>query len=570
MLIVAKDGTGHFTSIQAAVDACPETGRAPSLILVRRGVYEERVVIHRDNVRLVGESREETILTWSDYALNPDASGQPRGTFRTATLLVTGNQVEVENLTVRNDAGDGRIVGQAVAVYAAGDRGTWRNCRLSAHQDTLLCGPLMPRLVQDILPRQGRAPVVENVAECSLVTGRQYFEDCLIEGDIDFIFGSYRCWFERCTLVMLERGGYYTAANTPENMDYGFVFHSCRLTGTCPEGQAFLGRPWRRFARTVFLSCDMDEHVSPEGFQDWDEVRVITPRCAEWATTGARADLSRRHPDEGLLSREEAMLLSLPQVIGGADHWHPEKRVPTWFLCGDSTMADYPVNRAPMTGWGQALQPLLQGEVFVQNEAFNGRSSRSFIDEGRLEQIRLCLRPGDLQVIGFAHNDEKSDPERHTDPETTFPQMLRRYLSTARESGALAVLVTPVARRHFDPQGLPVPTHGAYPEAIRRLAQEEQVPLVDLERASMLQLRRLGPEGSRSLYCHVAAGHPHYPIGLQDNSHLHLRGAVTMAALFLEGLQGETWSEEAPSPEGTQAGAFRELIDLEDWVLSHS
>ena len=86
----------------------------------------------------------------------------------------------------------------------------------------------------------------------------------------------------------------------------------------------------------------------------------------------------------------------------------------------------------------------------------------------------------------------------------------------------------------------------------------------------MLQLRRLGPEGSRSLYCHVAAGHPHYPIGLQDNSHLHLRGAVTMAALFLEGLQGETWSEEAPSPEGTQAGAFRELIDMEDWVLSHS
>ena len=137
MYIIARDGSGDFTSIQAAVDAVPFGNRAPVILLVRMDEYHERVIVIKDNLRIVGEARDRTILTAKGCARDLNAEGQPRGTFLSATLLVTGSNVEVENLTIRNDAGDGREVGQAVAVYAAGDRGVWRNCRMIAAQDTL-------------------------------------------------------------------------------------------------------------------------------------------------------------------------------------------------------------------------------------------------------------------------------------------------------------------------------------------------------------------------------------------------------------------------------------------------
>ena len=164
--VVAKDGTGDFTSLQAAMDAVPAGNRAPTLILIRAGVYQEKVVLHRNNLRIVGEDREKTIVTWSGCAKDPGPDGQEKGTFLSSTLMVTGHNVEIENLTIRNDAGDGRQVGQAVAVYAAGDRGTWRNCSLIAHQDTLFCGPLrMPNVIEDIGSRRGEAEAVSRVED---------------------------------------------------------------------------------------------------------------------------------------------------------------------------------------------------------------------------------------------------------------------------------------------------------------------------------------------------------------------------------------------------------------------
>ena len=223
MYIVAKDGSGDFTSIQQAIDAIPGGGQAPTIILLRMEEFHERVVVNKDNVRIIGEARDRTVITAKGCAkdLNPD--GTERGTFLSATFMVTGNNVEVENLTIRNDAGDGRDVGQAVAVYAAGDRGVWRNVRMIAHQDTLFCGPLMKKVVDFIAPRQAYAEYVESVGDSPLTHSRQYFEDCFIQGDVDFIFGPYRCWFERCTLFMNARGGLYTAANTPEEQPYGLV-----------------------------------------------------------------------------------------------------------------------------------------------------------------------------------------------------------------------------------------------------------------------------------------------------------------------------------------------------------
>ena len=334
MYIIARDGSGDFTSIQAAVDAVPFGNRAPVILLVRMDEYHERVIVNKDNLRIVGEARDRTILTAKGCAKDLNAEGQPRGTFLSATLLVPGNNVEVETLTIRNDAGDGREVGQAVAVYAAGDRGVWRNCRMIAAQDTLFCGPTMPKVACEALPRvipEG----VPSVGDCPVVPGRQYFEDCYIQGDVDFIFGPYRCWFERCTLFMNARGGWYTAANTPEAAPHGMVFHNCRLTGACAPGAAYLGRPWRPFARTVFLDCDMDACVSPQGFADWEGGAAVTERYGEFGTTGERAGLSTRHPNEKRLTAEEAALITPAEVIGGYDGFDPTRRTPSWFLCGD-------------------------------------------------------------------------------------------------------------------------------------------------------------------------------------------------------------------------------------------
>ncbi len=306
MIIVALDGSGNFSSIQAAVDALPGIS-GETHILIRAGEYHEKVIVHRDNIVLTGEDRERTVLTWNGCAKDRYPDGTEKGTFLSSTLMITGKNVSVENLTIRNDAGDGREVGQAVAVYAAGDGGVWRNCSLIAHQDTLFCGPIrLPNVKEDIGTRTGSAEQAFRVEDGPMTHSGQYFRECLIQGDVDFIFGSYRCLFEQCTLFMNERGGWYTAANTNERQSVGFVFYRCRLTGACAPGEGFLGRPWRRYARTVFLECEMDAHVAPEGFADWDAERVVTDRCGEWRTTGARMDQRTRHPAQKRITDKEA------------------------------------------------------------------------------------------------------------------------------------------------------------------------------------------------------------------------------------------------------------------------
>ena len=340
MWIIAQDGSGDFTTIQAAVDAAVGGGRAPTVLLIRPGVYRERLVVNKDNLRLVGEDSERTIITHSGCAKDLDADGHERGTFLSFTVIVTGRNVTMENLTIRNDAGDGRVAGQAVALYAAGDRGAYRHCRLIAHQDTLFTGPVMPIVAQEIAPRTSDAEFVPSCSDCLPTRSREYFEDCFIQGDIDFIFGAYRCWFERCTLYMNARGGYYTASNAAESQPYGYVFHDCRLTGECPDGMAYLGRPWRRFSSTLFLNCEMDACVSPLGFCDWDETRVVTERYGEYGTRGARASQDTRHPAQKRLTAEEALRVTVPEVIGGWDHWRPDRPEPAWRSCGDPAVAE--------------------------------------------------------------------------------------------------------------------------------------------------------------------------------------------------------------------------------------
>ncbi len=324
LIVVAKDGSGDFSSLQAAVDSVPEGENLETCIFLRAGEYREKVVVHRNHIRLTGEDRDRTVLAWNGCAKDLYDDGTEKGTFLSSTLMITGNDVTVENLTVRNDAGDGREAGQAVAVYAAGDRGVWRNCTLDAHQDTLFCGPIrLPNVKEDIGERSGCAEQFLRVEDGPLTRSRQYFEHCVIRGDVDFIFGPYRCWFEDCTLFMNERGGWYTASNTNAAQPYGFVFHRCFLTGGCDAGKGFLGRPWRKGSSTYFLACEMDHHVAPEGFADWDAERVVTERCGEWNTRGAGAGRNTRHPAQKRLTDSEAAEITLFRVLGGTDGWQP-------------------------------------------------------------------------------------------------------------------------------------------------------------------------------------------------------------------------------------------------------
>jgi len=418
--IIAKDGSGDYITVQAAIDAVPEGNREPVILLLRMDEYHERVIVNKDNVRLVGEARDRTVITWSACAKDLNEEGKEKGTFLSYTMLVTGENVEVENLTIRNDAGFGHEVGQAVAVYAAGDRGVWRNCVMSAHQDTLFCGPTMPKVQKDALPR--KVPEgVESVGDCPMVYERQYFEKCIIRGDVDFIFGPYRCWFEQCELIENIDGGIYTAANTPEEAEFGMVFHQCKLTGECGEGKAFLGRPWRKFARTVFLECEMDEHVAPEGFVDWDAEKKVTERYAEFGTRGARADLSERNPAEKILSAEEAAAYTIERVMDG---WHPETRVPTWFVCAAEGM------------------PELEGEGhLVEDCAAAGMSSKKFVAEKWLNFVELCLRPGDKMFVRFGKEDAKADRSVHTSARTTYLEYLNMYVDAAKRQRSEIVIV---------------------------------------------------------------------------------------------------------------------------------
>ena len=210
------------------------------------------------------------------------------------------------------------------------------------------------------------------------------------------------------------------------------------------------------------------------------------------------------------------------------------------YMIGDSTMANRPrpeIN--PYRGWGQMLQGFFDDSIAVHNFAVNGRSTKSFIDEGRWNAVLAQLHRGDYVVIQFGHNDEKQqDPQRYTDPETTFRENLRRFVRDARSRGAIPILCTPIVRRKFGATGALEDTHGAYVPAVKAVAIELQVPLVDLEHLTRELVQRAGPEGSKALYAYVEANtNQMYPAGLHDDTHLSVSGATQVARLFAQGLR---------------------------------
>jgi lysophospholipase L1-like esterase len=213
----------------------------------------------------------------------------------------------------------------------------------------------------------------------------------------------------------------------------------------------------------------------------------------------------------------------------------------TVFLAGDSTMAKKDENKRPETGWGEQLQKHFdERKVRVDNHAMNGRSTRSFIAEGRWQALIDKVRAGDYVFIQFGHNDESKDKgDRYTPPED-YRRNLERFVAEVRAKKATPVLLTPVMRRRFDAQGAFYDTHGEYPDIVRRVAAEQKVALIDMHRASEKVLVKYGPEESRKLFLQLKAGeNPNYPQGVEDNTHFSPLGADIMADLAVEGFRSQ-------------------------------
>ncbi|WP_405934930.1 rhamnogalacturonan acetylesterase [Streptomyces longwoodensis] len=228
------------------------------------------------------------------------------------------------------------------------------------------------------------------------------------------------------------------------------------------------------------------------------------------------------------LSRRQvaaAGLAAVPLALAGAPGARAgERGVRTVFVAGDSTAAQKYADAAPETGWGVALPFFLHRDRPVANHAVNGRSAKSFVDEGRLDTVLAAIRPGDVLLVQFAHNDEKTtDPTRYTEPWSTYQDYLRRYVEGARARGARPVLATPVERRRFDAAGTALPTHGDYPAAMRALAGREGVALLDLQALSLALWQRLGVEETKTYFNWTATE--------QDNTHFNPPGAIAVARL---------------------------------------
>jgi pectinesterase len=293
---VAADGSGQFTSVQQAIMAIPSgSATDPVIIHIKPGIYRELIYVQREKsfFHLVGEDAKTTVLTFNLFAGMTNVDGKPLGTFKTPSTTIDADDFTAENLTFQNDAGTRVLAGQALAIRVDGDRAAFRHCRFLGWQDTIL-----------------------------LNRGRQYFEDCYIAGHVDFIFGAATAWFEHCQIHSL-RDGYLTAASTPQDQPFGFVFSNCQISGEAGV-KTFLGRPWRLYASTIFLNCDLSEVVRPEGWNDWKKPATHqTARYAEYNSRGPGANSSARVPWAKVLTKTEAEQITVSKVLGGADGWNP-------------------------------------------------------------------------------------------------------------------------------------------------------------------------------------------------------------------------------------------------------
>jgi polygalacturonase/pectin methylesterase-like acyl-CoA thioesterase len=308
--VVDADGSGTHRDLRSAIAAAPDRREKPYRILLKPGTYQGQLLVAKEkrHIHLIAQEVEKTIIT---YGLNqnesPTAGGMPL--YNNAVTVVLGDDFRAENITFQNTCGDR---GQALALRVDGDRAVFQHCRLLGWQDTLL-----------------------------LNNGRQYFVECHIEGRVDFIYGAATAVFDRCE-IHSKNGGHVTAASTPRDHPFGFVFLQCKLTGDPQpwvdaqgtpvnqrkdgKPQADLGRPWRPYASVTYINCEMGDHILPQGWTNWrNAANESTARYAEYNSTGPGANPTLRVKWAKQLTKDEADKLSVQFVLSGDDQWNPVK-----------------------------------------------------------------------------------------------------------------------------------------------------------------------------------------------------------------------------------------------------
>ena len=279
---VAKDGTGDYTFIQDAIDAIRVYPLAAITVYIKNGVYNEKIELPANNVDVsfIGQNVDSTIITFNDY------SGKGKHTtFTSYTAKISGNRFRAENITFANSAGP---VGQALALYVDADKAVFKNCKFLGNQDTIFA---------------------------SGETARQLFLNCFIEGTTDFIFGPATAVFQNCT-IRAKTNSFITAANTPKNKKFGFVFLDCKIITDSVVTKLFLGRPWRAYSKTVFIRCQLPKTIAPEGWNNWgNSENEKTIFYAEYKNTGEGAVVQQRTKWSKQLTDTEAKQYTIENIF---------------------------------------------------------------------------------------------------------------------------------------------------------------------------------------------------------------------------------------------------------------
>ena len=289
-IVVSRDGTGDFRTLQEAIESARAFMDYTVTIYVKNGVYKEKVIVPSwvENIDIIGEDRDKTIITYDDHA-----NINKMGTFRTYTVKVEGSDITFKNLTIENNAAQ---LGQAVALHTEGDRLKFINCRILGNQDTIYTGAKFTRL---------------------------YFKDCYIDGTTDFIFGPSTALFEDC-IIHSKRNSYVTAASTPKEAKYGYVFKHCKLTAEPGVDKVYLGRPWRPYAYTLFIECELGKHIVSAGWHNWGkQSNEETARYMEYKNTGEGANASERVAWSKQLTKKEAEAVTVDAIFRTQSNWNP-------------------------------------------------------------------------------------------------------------------------------------------------------------------------------------------------------------------------------------------------------
>ncbi|WPO81661.1 pectinesterase family protein [Chryseobacterium sp. JJR-5R] len=295
-ITVAKDGSGDFTSVQKAINSVRDLGPAEALISIKSGTYNEKVVIpsSKHKITLEGENKDNTIITNNDFSGKLNAFNEKMTTFNSYTVLVMGDDIKISNLTIQNGSCN---EGQAVSLHVEGDRFMIKNSKILGCQDTVYS---------------------------ATSHSRQYFENCYIEGTTDFIFGQATVVFKSCTIKSLA-DSYITAAATEADKKYGFVFFDCKLIAKEGITKVYLGRPWRPYAKTVFINTEIGKHILPEGWNPWkgDKMFPDKEKTAYYAESGSKGDggnISKRVSWSHQLTKKELKNYTIGKIF--AD-WNP-------------------------------------------------------------------------------------------------------------------------------------------------------------------------------------------------------------------------------------------------------